>query len=80
MSLHPARRPMETFTSPVIACTQLQAADTGPADTDADQSVSMGCQGLCHGWQGVGGSPQPSSRREGQGLGHLHPLPTRSLS
>nr|XP_021147479.1 coronin-7 [Columba livia] len=38
VSLHPARRPMETFTSPVIACTQLQAADTGPADTDADQS------------------------------------------
>ncbi|KAK2533450.1 coronin-7 [Columba guinea] len=42
VSLHPARRPMETFTSPVIACTQLQAADTGPADTDADQSECSG--------------------------------------
>ncbi|KAK2543839.1 coronin-7 [Columba livia] len=42
VSLHPARRPMETFTSPVITCTQLQAADTGPADTDADQSECSG--------------------------------------
>ncbi|XP_040976142.1 coronin-7-like isoform X2 [Aquila chrysaetos chrysaetos] len=38
VSLHPARRPTETFTSPVIACTQLQAANTGP--TDADRSLS----------------------------------------
>lgn len=59
MSLHPARRTTETFTSPIIACTQLQAADTGPTDTDADQSVSSGCWGLCQGWRGVGGSPQP---------------------
>ncbi|KAM9556828.1 coronin-7-like isoform 2-T2 [Guaruba guarouba] len=50
VSLHPARRPTETFTSPIIACTWLQAAntsptiDTGPTNTDtdtnADQSLS----------------------------------------
>ncbi|XP_049647108.1 coronin-7-like isoform X1 [Accipiter gentilis] len=43
VSLHPARRPTETFTSPVIACTQLQAANTsntGP--TDADRSEGSG--------------------------------------
>ncbi|NWI68784.1 CORO7 protein, partial [Todus mexicanus] len=44
VSLHPARRPTETFTSPVITGTQLQAADTGPASTDtnadADRSGS----------------------------------------
>ncbi|XP_065540228.1 coronin-7 isoform X3 [Lathamus discolor] len=48
VSLHPARRPTETFTSPIIACTQLQAAnigpivDTGPTNTDTntDQSLS----------------------------------------
>ncbi|NXL37219.1 CORO7 protein, partial [Glaucidium brasilianum] len=39
VSLHPARRPTETFTSPVIACTQLQAADdTGPTNTDQSGS------------------------------------------
>lgn len=47
MSLHPARRPTETFTSPVIMDTQLRVADTGPtntgANTDTDQSVSIGC-------------------------------------
>ncbi|KAM6352694.1 coronin-7-like isoform 2-T2 [Alca torda] len=49
VSLHPARRPTETFSSPVIACTQLQGADTGPTntntgptDTDADQSEGSG--------------------------------------
>ncbi|NXK27771.1 CORO7 protein, partial [Arenaria interpres] len=42
VSLHPARRPTETFTSPIIACTRLPVADTGPTDTDADRSVSMG--------------------------------------
>ncbi|KAM9599471.1 coronin-7-like isoform 3-T3 [Morphnus guianensis] len=41
VSLHPARRPAETFTSPVIACTQLQAANTGnTGPTDADRSLS----------------------------------------
>ncbi|NXG70619.1 CORO7 protein, partial [Baryphthengus martii] len=44
VSLHPARRPTETFTSPVIACTRLQTAETGPtstdANTDADRSGS----------------------------------------
>ncbi|NXN12647.1 CORO7 protein, partial [Indicator maculatus] len=44
VSLHPARRPTETFTSPVIMDTWLQAADTGPTNTDAntdtDQSAS----------------------------------------
>ncbi|NXW41310.1 CORO7 protein, partial [Nyctiprogne leucopyga] len=49
VSLHPARRPTETFTSPVIACT------TGPTDTD--QSVSTGRGGAC---RGVTGSPPPS--------------------
>ncbi|NXY78586.1 CORO7 protein, partial [Glareola pratincola] len=49
VSLHPARRPTETFSSPVIACTPLQAADTGPSstdtgptDTDADRSEGSG--------------------------------------
>ncbi|XP_074454500.1 coronin-7 isoform X2 [Larus michahellis] len=49
VSLHPARRPTETFSSPVIACTRLQAADTGPTntntgptDTDADRSEGSG--------------------------------------
>ncbi|NXW21813.1 CORO7 protein, partial [Circaetus pectoralis] len=46
VSLHPARRPTETFTSPVVACTQLQAANTGnTGPTDTDQSVSTGCWG-----------------------------------
>ncbi|NXJ80321.1 CORO7 protein, partial [Trogon melanurus] len=47
VSLHPARRPTETFTSSVIACTRLPAADTGLAttdtgltNTDADPSAS----------------------------------------
>ncbi|KAM4656442.1 coronin-7-like isoform 2-T2 [Amazona ochrocephala] len=50
VSLHPARRPTETFTSPVIACTWLQAANTSPTidagptntntDTNTDQSLS----------------------------------------
>ncbi|NXV45996.1 CORO7 protein, partial [Uria aalge] len=42
VSLHPARRPTATFSSPIIACTQLQGADTGPTnpDTDADRSGS----------------------------------------
>ncbi|NXS42474.1 CORO7 protein, partial [Balaeniceps rex] len=40
VSLHPARRSMETFSSPVIACTQLQAANTSSIDADADQSCS----------------------------------------
>lgn len=52
VSLHPARRPTETFTSPVIAGTRLQAADTGP--TDADRSVSVGHRGTC---RGAGGHP-----------------------
>lgn len=81
VSLHPARRPTETFTSPVIACTQLQAANTsntGP--TDADRSVSMGCWGACQGCQGVGGCLLPLSHRAGGGLGCQHPLPTCSLS
>ncbi|NXV23210.1 CORO7 protein, partial [Cepphus grylle] len=49
VSMHPARRPRETFSSPVIACTQLQGADTGPTntntgptDTDADRSEGSG--------------------------------------
>ncbi|XP_074775650.1 coronin-7 isoform X3 [Athene noctua] len=38
VSLHPAQRPTETFTSPVIACTQRQAADdTGPTNTDRSE-------------------------------------------
>ncbi|NXJ72264.1 CORO7 protein, partial [Rostratula benghalensis] len=40
VSLHPARRPTETFSSPIIASTRLPAADTGPTDPDADQSGS----------------------------------------
>ncbi|XP_075292298.1 coronin-7 isoform X4 [Opisthocomus hoazin] len=42
VSLHPARRPSETFRSPVIARTQLQAPDIGPADTDTDRSEGSG--------------------------------------
>ncbi|NXL50939.1 CORO7 protein, partial [Podilymbus podiceps] len=38
VSLHPARRPTETFSSPIIAGTRLQAADTG--STNADRSGS----------------------------------------
>ncbi|KAF1492953.1 Coronin-7, partial [Megadyptes antipodes antipodes] len=40
VSLHPARRSTETFSSPVIACTQLQAADASSTDADADRSGS----------------------------------------
>ncbi|NXK11415.1 CORO7 protein, partial [Herpetotheres cachinnans] len=40
VSLHPARRLTETFTSPIIACSWVQAADTGP--TDADRSDGSG--------------------------------------
>uniref|UniRef100_A0A672TX08 Coronin n=1 Tax=Strigops habroptila TaxID=2489341 RepID=A0A672TX08_STRHB len=46
VSLHPARRPTETFTSPIIACTRLQAAsivptaDTGPTNTNTDTDGS----------------------------------------
>ncbi|NWV73571.1 CORO7 protein, partial [Dasyornis broadbenti] len=54
VSLHPARRPTETFISPIIAGTRQPAPGTGHSDTDtghtntstghtdADQSVSMG--------------------------------------
>ncbi|NXG66903.1 CORO7 protein, partial [Hemiprocne comata] len=45
VSLHPARRPTETFTSPVIACAPLQAPGTSPANTsttDADRSEGSG--------------------------------------
>ncbi|KAK4813787.1 hypothetical protein QYF61_025267 [Mycteria americana] len=38
VSLHPARRSTETFSSPVIACTQLQAADASSTEADADRS------------------------------------------
>ncbi|XP_064318172.1 coronin-7 isoform X2 [Phalacrocorax carbo] len=37
VSLNPARRSTETFSSPVITCTQLQAADTSPADADRSE-------------------------------------------
>ncbi|KAF1513033.1 Coronin-7, partial [Eudyptula minor] len=40
VSLHPTRRSTETFSSPVIACTQLQAADASSTDADADRSGS----------------------------------------
>lgn len=65
VSLHPARRPMETFSSPVIACTQLQAADTGHTDTDADRSVSTGHWGACLGvprGQGIPATLVPHGR------------------
>ncbi|NXT82897.1 CORO7 protein, partial [Zapornia atra] len=38
VSLHPARRPTETFSSPVITCTPLQAADASSTEPDADRS------------------------------------------
>ncbi|KAM6249786.1 coronin-7-like isoform 2-T2 [Porphyrio hochstetteri] len=38
VSLHPARRPTETFSSPVITCTLPQAADTSSTEPDADRS------------------------------------------
>ncbi|XP_054246907.1 coronin-7-like isoform X1 [Indicator indicator] len=41
VSLHPARRPTETFTSPVITDTRLQAADTGPTGTDANTDTDQ---------------------------------------
>ncbi|NWW53917.1 CORO7 protein, partial [Pedionomus torquatus] len=56
VSMHPARRPTETFSSPIITCTRLPAADTGPTDTDGDQSVSTGHWGMCQ-----GGYSSPSS-------------------
>ncbi|KAF1490414.1 Coronin-7, partial [Eudyptula minor novaehollandiae] len=40
VSLHPTQRSTETFSSPVIACTQLQAADASSTDADADRSGS----------------------------------------
>ncbi|NXO51062.1 CORO7 protein, partial [Aramus guarauna] len=62
VSLHPARRPTETFSSPVIACTPLQAANASSAEPDADRSVSMGCRGARRGCRGVGGTySSPSS-------------------
>ncbi|NXS55121.1 CORO7 protein, partial [Brachypteracias leptosomus] len=42
VSLHPAQRPTEAFTSPVIVSTQLQAANTGPTNTDANTDRSEG--------------------------------------
>ncbi|XP_054698701.1 coronin-7-like isoform X2 [Grus americana] len=42
VSLHPARRPTETFSSPVITCTPLQAADTSSTEPDADRSEGSG--------------------------------------
>ncbi|NXP54292.1 CORO7 protein, partial [Heliornis fulica] len=45
VSLHPARRPTETFCSPIIACTPKQVANASPTEPDADQSVSMGHRG-----------------------------------
>ncbi|NXP81690.1 CORO7 protein, partial [Ramphastos sulfuratus] len=41
VSLHPARRPTETFTSPVIVDTRLQAADTSPTNTDANTDTDQ---------------------------------------
>ncbi|XP_068003069.1 coronin-7-like isoform X1 [Melanerpes formicivorus] len=41
VSLHPARRPTETFTSPVIVDARLQAADTGPTSTDANTDTDQ---------------------------------------
>jgi len=81
VSLHPARRPSETFRSPVIARTQLQAPDIGPADTDTDRSVSMGHQAARQGCRGAGGSPLLSSSREGEGWDAGPPCPpAHSLS
>ncbi|XP_075575030.1 coronin-7 [Pelecanus crispus] len=42
VSLHPARRSTETFSSPIIACTQLQAANASSADADTDRSECSG--------------------------------------
>ncbi|XP_071617519.1 coronin-7 isoform X1 [Heliangelus exortis] len=45
VSLHPARRHTQTFTSPVITHTQTPAPDTGPTDTgptDTDRSEGSG--------------------------------------
>ncbi|XP_051487868.1 coronin-7 isoform X2 [Apus apus] len=42
VSLHPAQKPTETFTSPVIACARQQESSTGPADTDTDRSEGSG--------------------------------------
>ncbi|NXR11100.1 CORO7 protein, partial [Semnornis frantzii] len=41
VSLHPAQRPTETFTSPVIVDTRLQAAVTSPTDTDANTDTDQ---------------------------------------
>ncbi|XP_035745580.1 coronin-7, partial [Egretta garzetta] len=46
VSLHPMRRSTESFSSPVIACTQLQAADTSSTDANADRSEGSGCAGM----------------------------------
>ncbi|XP_009276865.1 PREDICTED: coronin-7 [Aptenodytes forsteri] len=45
VSLHPTRRSTATFSSPVIACTQLQAADASSTDADADRSEGPGPEG-----------------------------------
>ncbi|NXT34826.1 CORO7 protein, partial [Pelecanoides urinatrix] len=42
VSLPPARRPTETFSSPVIASTPLPAADASSTDADADRSEASG--------------------------------------
>ncbi|NXN95015.1 CORO7 protein, partial [Rhinopomastus cyanomelas] len=59
VSLHPAKRPTETFTSLAITSTQLPATNTSSTNTgptDTDRSVSTGC------WEGAGGGySSPSS-------------------
>ncbi|NWQ89599.1 CORO7 protein, partial [Burhinus bistriatus] len=61
VSLHPARRPTEIFSSPVIACTRLQAANTGPTDTDTDRSVSTGHRGDGSGYSSPSSLASPGS-------------------
>lgn len=57
MSLHPARRPTETFCSPLItAAPSTQLPDDGPVDSD--RSVSTGVRGA-GGWQGWGSTSCP---------------------
>uniref|UniRef100_A0A672TVI1 Coronin n=1 Tax=Strigops habroptila TaxID=2489341 RepID=A0A672TVI1_STRHB len=45
VSLHPARRPTETFTSPIIACTRLQAASIVPTGSGYSSPSSLASPG-----------------------------------
>ncbi|NXJ03579.1 CORO7 protein, partial [Odontophorus gujanensis] len=70
VSLHPARRPTETFRSPLIAAApSAQLPDDGPVDTEP--SVSAGLRGA--GGGGAGGAAPAHRRLLQEGSGYSSP-------